>query len=86
MRGKILPETAVSSDYVSLGYTIEIDTKKGLLKLTEPKLSYQQFSIAMKALTHSDSLFPAKSKIATSQLISISYPIQTALKEVIEQG
>jgi len=48
MTNKILPATAISSDFVSVGQKIEVDTRKGWLTLSEPKLSFQQFNEAMK--------------------------------------
>jgi molecular chaperone DnaK len=81
MSNRTLPATAVSKDFVSLGYTIEIDTRKGLLKLTEPRLSYEQFNEAMKTFLKSTSLLAVRRSDAQTEFVSIFSPIQTALKK-----
>lgn len=81
MTNKILPATATSSDFVSVGFKIEIDTRQGWLTLTEPKLSFQQFNETMKTFLKSTSLVPVKSKISQDEFITIFSPIQTALKK-----
>lgn len=78
---RILPATATSKDYVSVGNRIEIDTRKGLLTLTEPKLSYVEFNEAMKAFLKSSSIIPYKTKIVEDEFATIFSPIQTALKK-----
>ena len=78
---RILPTTAISKDYVSVGYRIEIDSRKGLLTLTEPKLSYAEFNKVMKAFLKSTALIPYKSKIVEDEFATIFSPIQTALKK-----
>jgi molecular chaperone DnaK (HSP70) len=78
---RILPTTAISKDYVSVGYRIEIDSRKGLLTLTEPKLSYAEFNEVMKAFLKSTTIVPYKTKIVQDEFVSILNPIQTALKK-----
>jgi len=78
---RILPTTAISKDYVSVGYRIEIDSRKGLLTLTEPKLSYAEFNEVMKAFLKSTTIVPYKTKIVQDEFVSIFNPIQTALKK-----
>lgn len=78
---RILPAAAISEDYVSVGYCIEIDSRKGLLKLTEPKLSYEEFNEVMKEFLKSTSLIPYKSKIVEDEFPTIFSPIKTALKK-----
>ena len=81
MSNKLLPLKAISSDFVSVGLNIEIDTRKGLLKLTEPKLSYLQFNEVMKTFLKTTSLIPIKSKFTQDDFATIFSPIQTALKK-----
>lgn len=78
---RILPASATSKDYVSVGNPIEIDTRKGLLRLTEPKLTYAEFNEAMKAFLKSASIIPYKTKIVEDEFATIFSPIQTALKK-----
>lgn len=78
---RILPTKATSKDYVSVGNLIEIDTRKGLLTLTEPKLSYAEFNEAMKAFLKSSYIVPYKTKIVEDEFATIFSPIQTALKK-----
>jgi molecular chaperone DnaK (HSP70) len=78
---RILPANATSEDYVSIGNRFEIDTRKGLLTLTEPKLSYSEFNEAMKAFLKSTTIVPYKTKIVEDEFATIFSPIQTALKK-----
>jgi molecular chaperone DnaK (HSP70) len=81
MSHRILPEKAKSKEYVSIGGTIEIDTRKGLLKLTEPKLSYSEFNDVMKIFLKTASLIPHKIKKIEDEFATIFSPIETALKK-----
>jgi molecular chaperone DnaK (HSP70) len=94
MSDKVLPERATSKEYVSVGYVLEVDTRKGLLKLTEPKLSFQQFNEAMQiflkgaANVHrfSNNLsqalaFNNRDSSLNEDYCSIFQPITTALKK-----
>ena len=78
---RILPTTAVSKNNVSVGYQIEIDSRKGLLTLTEPQLSYAEFNEVMKAFLKSTAIIPYKSKNVEDEFASIFSPIQTALNK-----
>ncbi|MBP6234879.1 MAG: Hsp70 family protein [Saprospiraceae bacterium] len=78
---KLLPTLAIAKDNVSLGYTIEIDSRKGLLILTEPKLSYLEFSESMKTFLKTNSLIPKKGSEGQNDFISVFSPIHTALKK-----
>jgi len=81
MSGRILPESAISKDFVSVGFTIEVDSRKGLLTLTEPKLSFNQFSDVMKPFLKTDSLLPLKSKKTHEEFFTIFSPVESALKK-----
>jgi tetratricopeptide (TPR) repeat protein len=81
MSNRILPNESVSKDFVSVGNRVEIDTRKGLLTLTEPKLSYAEFNEAMKAFLKSTTLVPYRTKKVTDEFATIFSPIQTALKK-----
>ena len=78
---KLLPTMAIAKDNVSLGYTLEIDSKKGLLKLTEPKLTYQEFSDSMKTFLKTNSAVPKKGSEGQNDFVSVFSPIHTALKK-----
>ncbi len=81
MDNKLLPTMAIAKDNVSLGYTLEIDSKKGLLNLTEPKLTYQEFSDSMKTFLKTNSLIPKKGSEGQNDFVSVFSPIHTALKK-----
>lgn len=81
MTKKVLPEKARSDDSVSVGYTIEIDSRKGLLKLKEPTLSFKEFHNVMNTFTSSAVIYPTKKIISKSEFISIFNPVNTALKK-----
>jgi molecular chaperone DnaK (HSP70) len=81
MNARILPSIAISKDYVSIGNSIQIDTRKGLLTLSEPKLAYHQFNEAMKIFLKPASILSTRRLEGQSEFISIFSPIQTALKK-----
>jgi molecular chaperone DnaK len=81
MSNRILPKESTSKDYVSVGNRVEIDTRKGILTLSEPKLSYAEFNEAMTAFLKSTSLVPYRTKNVTDEFATIFSPIQTALKK-----
>lgn len=81
MTNRILPVNAISKDYVSVGNRIEIDTRKGLLTLTEPKITYSEFNEVMKVFLKAASIIPYKTKIIESEFATIFSPIQTALNK-----
>ena len=78
---RILPESAISKDFVSVGNRIEIDTRKGLLTLSVPKLTYEEFNEAMKTFLKSASIVTYRTKIVEDEFATIFSPIQTALKK-----
>jgi molecular chaperone DnaK len=81
MSNRILPNESISNDFVSVGNRVVIDTRKGLLTLYEPKLSYAEFNVAMNAFLKSTSLVPYRTKDVTDEFATIFSPIQTALKK-----
>jgi molecular chaperone DnaK (HSP70) len=81
MSNRVLPESANSGEYVSIGGKIAIDTRKGLLTLTEPKLSYTEFNNVMKVFLKTTALVPHRVKNIEDEFVSIFSPIQTALKK-----
>jgi molecular chaperone DnaK (HSP70) len=81
MSNRVLPERATSNDCVSVGYSIEIDTRKGHLTLTEPKLSYIEFAEVMKTFLKTAYIKPYRTKKIEDEFVSIFSPIQTALKK-----
>lgn len=78
---RILPVTATSSDYVSVGSGVSIDTRKGLMTLTEPRLSYTEFNEVMRAFLKTTSMVPYRTKVIEDEFAAIFSPIQTALKK-----
>jgi molecular chaperone DnaK (HSP70) len=81
MSNRVLPAKATSRDYISLGSTIEIDTRKGKVKLTEPRLSYSEFNEVMKIFLKTTSITPYKIKKIEDEFVTIFSPITTALKK-----
>jgi molecular chaperone DnaK len=81
MSNRILPSESICKDYVSVGNRVKIETRKGFLTLSEPKLSYAEFNDAMKAFLKSTSLVPYRTKNVTDEFATIFSPIQTALKK-----
>jgi molecular chaperone DnaK len=81
MFDKILPATAISSTSVALGYSIEIDSRKGLLTLTEPKLSYKQFAEAMAVFTKTGTQRTIRKGAGHDEFISVYNPIYSALNK-----
>lgn len=81
MSNRILPVESISKNYVSVGTKVEVDTRKGLLTLTEPKLSYSEFNDAMKVFLNSPAIIPYRTKNVIEEFATIFSPIQTALKK-----
>jgi len=81
MTKRVLPEKATSKDSVSVGYIIEIDTRKGLLTLKDPSITFNQFHDGMKTFLSSSIIYPAKVSQKKSEFISIFSPINTSLKK-----
>lgn len=81
MSNWILPEIAESKKYVSIGTKIEVDSRKGMLTLSEPKLSYSEFNEIMNSLL---AINPDISFLFSNlkvDIINIFSPIETALKK-----
>lgn len=79
--GRTLPPLSISPDVVTLDYAIEIDTKKGKIKLSTPRLAYKEFYEVMKNFV-SEKKLNSKSKYEDQdQYISIFNPVQSALKK-----
>lgn len=81
MSDRILPTVTISKDYVSIGYRIDIDSRKGMLSLIEPRLSYVEFNEMMKAFLKSATLVPYQPKNVEDGFTTIFSPIQSALKK-----
>lgn len=78
---KLIEEVALSKDYVSLGKMIEIETRKGTLKIEEPKLSYKEFADINSVFTKENSSLPTKRIEKEVEFVSVFTPIKTALKK-----
>ncbi|MDL2247162.1 Hsp70 family protein [Bacteroides sp. OttesenSCG-928-J23] len=81
MSDRILPVKTTSKDYVSVGYSIEIDSRRGKLSLTEPKLFYRDFDDIMEIFLSLNTLISYKSKNTEDGFVTIFSPIQTALEK-----
>lgn len=81
MNNKILPAKAIEKSFVSVGYTIEIDSKKGLLLLTQPKIEYSDFNELMKVFLKSSSLNSKKGSEGQNDFVSVFSPIHSAMKK-----
>ncbi|TNF06215.1 MAG: Hsp70 family protein, partial [Deltaproteobacteria bacterium] len=82
MHERILPETASSEEFVSLGGVITIDTNKhGKITLTKPKISYAQFHEVMKHFLRTDYINPYRTEIVEGEFSSVFSPIETALNK-----
>ena len=92
MTNRILPEKATSKDYVSVGYKVQIDSRKGILTLSEPKITYQQFNNAMNTFLNNNHLSGSNINQSISRLLNIDNlferqystifnPINSALKK-----
>ncbi len=78
---KILPELALSKDYISLGTRIEIETRKGVLTIDEPQLTFQQFAEINAIFTEENTWLPIKRIENEEEFVSIFTPIKSALKK-----
>ena len=81
MSHRVLPEKALSEEFVSIGGNIEIDTRKGNIKLAEPKLSYKEFHKVMNIFLKSAAIVPYRMEKIEDEFISIFSPINSALKK-----
>jgi len=78
---KVLSELALTKDYISLGSKIEIETRKGVLSIDEPKLSYKEFAGINSVFTKENSTLPTKRIEKEVEFVSVFTPIKTALKK-----
>ncbi|WP_029035869.1 Hsp70 family protein [Salinimicrobium xinjiangense] len=78
---KALSELALTKDFISLGNSIEIETRKGTLRIDEPKLSYKEFAGINSLFTKEDSNLPTKRIEREFEFVSVFTPIKTALKK-----
>jgi molecular chaperone DnaK len=90
MQIKTLPQIALSSDKISVGTKVEIETRYGLLTLDEPTLTFKEFaginsiftSTGSKSSFSKDLLIgPAKRIEGEEEFISVFNPIKSALKK-----
>lgn len=81
MDNRMLSTKAFSKEYESVGGSIKIDSRKGLLTLIEPRISYNEFNDVMKKFLNTTSSKTYKSKYFEEEFISIFSPIETALKK-----
>lgn len=78
---KDLLEIEQSNESVSLGNTIEIETRKGVLTLNDPELSYKDFFNINHSFTIDNNIFITKRIENEIQFTSIFTPINSALKK-----
>lgn len=78
---KSLSELALTRDYVSLGTKIQIETRKGILSIDEPKLSYKEFAGINSVFTLENSHLPTQRIEKEVEFVSVFTPIKTALKK-----
>lgn len=76
-----LPELALSKDYISLGKKIEIETKKGILSIEEPKLTFKEFSSINTIFTKKNNTSATKRIENEVEFVSVFTPIKSALKK-----
>ncbi len=81
LTARSLPEVALSKDYESYGRPIEIDTKHGVLRIDEPKLSYKEFAGINAIFTKQDETLPSLRIEKELEFVSIFNPIKSALKK-----
>ena len=78
---KSITELALSKDHISLGTRIEIETRKGILTIEEPKLSYKEFAGINSVFTKENSTLPTKRIEKELEFVSVFTPIKSALKK-----
>jgi molecular chaperone DnaK (HSP70) len=66
---------------LTIGANIEIDTRKGLLKLEEATLSYAEFAAIIESFTLQGRNYPTKRVEQELAFISVFSPIDSALKK-----
>jgi molecular chaperone DnaK (HSP70) len=78
---KSIDEIALMNDYVSLGNKIEIETRKGVLTIDEPKLSFKEFAGINSVFSKENNLLPVKRIEKEIEFVSVFTPINSALKK-----
>ena len=78
---KTLSELAVSKDYISLDKRINIETRKGVLSIEEPKLTFKEFSDINAIFTKENNTLPTKRIENEVEFISVFTPIKSVLKK-----
>lgn len=84
---KSIEEIALTNDFVSLGNKIEIETRKGILSIDEPKISYKEFAGINSVFTKENNVLPVKRIEKEIEFVSVFTPIKSALKKAkLEKG
>lgn len=78
---KAISELALSKEFISLGTFIKIETRKGLLTIEEPRLSFKEFAEINTVFTKETSTLPAKRIEKELEFVSVFTPIKSALKK-----
>lgn len=78
---KSIEEIALTDDYVSLGNKIEIETRKGILSIEEPRISFKEFAGINSVFTKENNILPAKRIEKEIEFVSVFTPIKSALKK-----
>lgn len=81
LTNKAIPELALSKEYISLGTSIKIETRKGILTIEEPKLSFKEFAGINTVFTKETNTLPAKRIEKELEFVSVFTPIKSALKK-----
>jgi molecular chaperone DnaK len=78
---KSIKELSEMEEYIKLGTSIEIETRKGILTLNEPKMSFREYAKICSVFTEKDSVLSTKRIEEEAEFISVFKPIKTALKK-----
>jgi len=78
---KAISVLASSEEFISLGTSIQIETRKGILTIEEPSLSYKEFAGINSVFTKKMSLLPTKRIENEFEFVSVFTPIKSALKK-----
>lgn len=83
----LLPSLLDSSDSITLDVPIEVDTKKGKLILSQPKIKFKDFKRKMETFLRVESRHHTTKVEGQDPFISIFNPIDSALKKAnLEKG
>lgn len=74
-------EIAKKDQKVTIGTPIEIDTRKGLLRIEEASLSYAEFARIIESFIVKNHRFPASRIEREIEFVSVFTPIDSALKK-----